>query len=516
MLFHPWTFFIFFIAPIAGFWVLRPTRFWLHWILLASAVFYGWWHPYYLLLVFYSTALDYFIVGWMERGPHLAKPGWRFAASVALLIGAIVVGLTAPAGWGGLAAAIGFFAAVLAVGHWLRSRRDWLLVSIINNLSVLVFFKYAGFAIENLNTLLARLGVGQLPSAESLMPPGWEYVLPVGISFYTFQSMSYTIDFYRGIISREPSFVRFAAFVTFFPQLVAGPIERAKNLLPQFSKIPRVKLVDVTDGASLFLVGLFKKVALANYLGLYVDRIYGDVGLQGGVALALATFAFGWQIYFDFSGYTDMARGVARCMGFRLMLNFRNPYLAVSLADFWSRWHISLSTWFRDYVYIPLGGNRVDGLNLQRNLLITFVISGLWHGAAWTFLIWGALHGLGLIANRGLEQAAWWRDRFPPLAKRLVVFVFVCFAWVFFRAESLSQATAILQRIFVTGWADPQMPLLLLLLVVSVWVYQFVYESALRSWLEKPPVKVALALAMILWMLLFAPGGTEPFIYFQF
>ena len=304
--------------------------------------------------------------------------------------------------------------------------------------------------------------------------------------------------------------------MTFFPQLVAGPIERAKNLLPQFSKIPHVKLVDVTDGASLFLVGLFKKVALANYLGLYVDRIYGDVGLQGGVALALATFAFGWQIYFDFSGYTDMARGVARCMGFRLMLNFRNPYLAVSLADFWSRWHISLSTWFRDYVYIPLGGNRVDGLNLQRNLLITFVISGLWHGAAWTFLIWGALHGLGLIANRGLEQAAWWRDRFPPLAKRLVVFVFVCFAWVFFRAESLSQATAILQRIFVTGWADPQMPLLLLLLVVSVWVYQFVYESALRSWLEKPPVKVALALAMILWMLLFAPGGTEPFIYFQF
>ena len=238
--------------------------------------------------------------------------------------------------------------------------------------------------------------------------------------------------------------------------------------------------------------------------------------MQGGVALALATFAFGWQIYFDFSGYTDMARGIARCMGFRLMLNFRNPYLAVSLADFWSRWHISLSTWFRDYVYIPLGGNRVDGLKLQRNLLITFVISGLWHGAAWTFLIWGALHGLGLIANRGLEQTVWWRDRFPPLAKRLVVFVFVCFAWVFFRAESLSQATAILQRIFVTGWADPQMPLLLLLLVVSVWVYQFVYESALRSWLEKPPVKVALALAMILWMLLFAPGGTEPFIYFQF
>ena len=516
MLFHTWPFLLFFIVTIIGFWALRPTRFWRHWILLASAVFYGWWHPYYLLLVFYSTALDYFIVGWMERGPRLARPGWRMAASVVGVGAVAITGLAAPAGWGGLAAAIVFFAAMLEVGHWLRSRRAWLVVSVINNLSVLVFFKYAGFAIENLNVVLARLGAGQLPSAESLMPPGWEYVLPVGISFYTFQSMSYTIDFYRGNIAREPSFVRFAAFVTFFPQLVAGPIERAKNLLPQFAKFPKIKPGDVSDGASLFLVGLFKKVALANYLGLYVDRVYGDVATHGGASLALATFAFGWQIYFDFSGYTDMARGVARCMGFRLMLNFRNPYLAVSLADFWSRWHISLSTWFRDYVYIPLGGSRVGNLKLWRNLLITFVVSGLWHGAAWTFLIWGALHGLGLIVNRDLEQIAWWRDRCPSLAKRLVVFVFVSFAWVFFRAESFGQAVQILQRIFTTGWADPQMPLLLLLLVVSVWVYQFIYESPLRAWLEKPPMKVALAVAMILWLLLFAPGGGEPFIYFQF
>ncbi|MDP6795954.1 MAG: MBOAT family O-acyltransferase, partial [Verrucomicrobiota bacterium] len=420
MLFHTWTFLLYFIATIAGFWVLRPTRYWLHWILLSSVVFYGWWHPYYLLLVFYSTALDYFIVGWMELGPRLFRPGWRLGVSCASFVLAIIVGLVAPAGWGGLAVAVVFFAAVLAVGHWLRNRRVWLVVSIINNLSVLFFFKYAGFAIENLNTLLARLGSGQLPSAESLMPLGWEYVLPVGISFYTFQSMSYTFDFYRGAIAREPSFVRFAAFVTFFPQLVAGPIERAKNLLPQFARFPRIKWSDVTDGASLFLVGLFKKVALANYLGQYVDRVYGDVPSQGGAALALATFAFGWQIYFDFSGYTDMARGVARCMGFRLMLNFRNPYLAVSLADFWSRWHISLSTWFRDYVYIPLGGNRVGGLKLCRNLLITFVVSGLWHGAAWTFLIWGALHGLGLIANRGLEQTVWWHTRCPRLGTRVV------------------------------------------------------------------------------------------------
>ena len=516
MLFHTWTFLLFFAVTIAGFWALRPTRFWLHWILLASAVFYGWWHPYYLLLVFYSTALDYFIVGWMERETRLAKPGWRMVASFAVFVGSVLIGLLVPAGWGGLAMAVGFFAVVLAVGHWRRSRRCWLVVSVINNLSVLVFFKYAAFAIENLNALLAQVGASLLPSAEALMPPGWEYMLPVGISFYTFQSMSYTIDFYRGNIAREPSFVRFATFVTFFPQLVAGPIERAKTLLPQFSKRPRVTVADICDGVSLFLVGLFKKVSLANYLGLYVDRIYSEAATQGGAALALATFAFGWQIYFDFSGYTDMARGVARCMGFRLMLNFRNPYLAVSLADFWSRWHISLSTWFRDYLYIPLGGNRVGSLKFCRNLLITFIVSGLWHGGAWTFLIWGVLHGLGLIVNRALEQVGWWRDGCPCLLKRLGVFVFVCFAWVFFRAESLGQAVEILQRIFTMGWVDPQMPLLLLLLVVSVWVYQFIYESPLRAWLEKMPIKVALTVAMILWLLLFAPGAGEPFIYFQF
>ncbi|MEO2020475.1 MAG: MBOAT family O-acyltransferase, partial [Pirellulaceae bacterium] len=421
MLFHTWTFLCFFVIVLGGFHALCKTSLWVHWLLLASYVFYGWWNPYYLGLILYSTALDFLVVRMMDR------PNTR--------------------------------------------RRLWLWISIINNLSLLFFFKYAGFFISNLNGLLGL----NLPQPENLMPFGLEYLLPVGISFYTFQSMSYTIDFYRGEIEREKSFVRFATFVSFFPQLVAGPIERARNLLPQFLRAPKVTREDFADGLSLFVLGLFKKLALANYLALYVERVYGAPGDFGGGALALATFAFAWQIYFDFSGYTDMARGVARMMGFRLMLNFNNPYLAVSLGDFWSRWHISLSTWFRDYLYIPLGGNRRGVKRVCLNLLATFIISGLWHGAAWTFLVWGSLHGLGLVATRQLERSSWFRDRLPRFVKQAGIFLFVGFAWIFFRAESMADASLIINRIFGSAWTDPQVPLLMLGLVSVIWAYQFLH-----------------------------------------
>ncbi len=205
--------------------------------------------------------------------------------------------------------------------------------------------------------------------------------MPVGISFFVFQSMTYTIDYYRGQVEREPNFLRYAAFVAMFPQLLSGPIERARNILPQLCQAPAISRQDVADGCSLFIVGLFKKVALADYLALYVDRIYGSPGQFEAPALVLASFAYAWQICFDFSGYTDMARGAARMLGIRLMLNFDNPYLADGLGDFWRRWHISLSTWFRDYVYIPLGGSRRGELATYRNMCLTMVISGLWHGA---------------------------------------------------------------------------------------------------------------------------------------
>ncbi|MCB1125625.1 MAG: MBOAT family protein, partial [Verrucomicrobiae bacterium] len=396
------------------------------------------------------------------------------------------------------------------------SRRTWLVVSLLNNLAILVFFKYARFFVENANAVLAGMHWTQrLPDPSTLMPFGAAYVLPVGISFFTFQSLSYSIDFYRGQVHRERNFIRFATFVAFFPQLVAGPIERAKNLLPQFCQFPRIRSRDVADGLSLFLVGLFKKLALANYLSFYVERVYDNPEACDAPTLILATFAFAWQIFFDFSGYTDMARGVARIMGFDLMLNFNNPYLATGLGDFWSRWHISLSTWFRDYVYIPLGGNRRGSLLTYRNLLVTFLISGVWHGAAWTFAIWGALHAIGTLLTRELERSVFYRDRVPRPLKQLATFAFVCFAWIFFRAESLPEAWLIISRIATGSWHAPGMPALMLLLVGLVWLYQFTFESRFKPALETAFARVLLAAAMTLYLCLFATEGGA-FIYFQF
>ncbi len=415
-------------------------------------------------------------------------------------------------------ACIGFAVLVLlmAVGARLGSRRIWLLISLVNNLALLLFFKYARFLVENVNALLGWAGASfHLPDPSALMPYGWSYVLPVGISFFTFQSMSYTIDFYLGKVARERNFLRFATFVCFFPQLMAGPIERAKQMLPQFQQAPAFRLVNLTDGLSLFLVGLFKKLALADYLALYVERVYDNPERFGAPALLLATFAFAWQIFFDFSGYTDMARGVARMMGFNLVLNFNNPYLATGLGDFWSRWHISLSTWFRDYVYIPLGGSRRGTFNTYRNLFLTFLISGIWHGANWTFAIWGMLHAFGVMLTRQLERSAFYRERVPVLLKRLLVFVYVCFAWIFFRAASLADARLIVSRIFQAAWSSPEIPALMLLLVGLVWLYEFVYESRLRRVLRFGFVRVALAVGMMLYLCLCASGGGT-FIYFQF
>jgi D-alanyl-lipoteichoic acid acyltransferase DltB (MBOAT superfamily) len=347
------------------------------------------------------------------------------------------------------------------------------------------------------------------------MPFGFHYLLPVGISFFTFQSLSYTIDFYLGKMNRERNLLRFATFVCFFPQLMAGPIERARHLIPQLREFPAIRLRNFTDGASLFLVGLFKKLALANYLSFYVNRVYDNPQAFGAPSLLLGTVAFAWQIFFDFSGYTDMARGVARLMGFNLILNFNNPYLATSLGDFWSRWHISLSTWFRDYVYIPLGGNRKGKWKTFRNLFITFFVAGVWHGAAWTFVIWGALHGLGVLATRGLERSVFYRERVPKLLKQAGVFLFVSFTWIFFRADSLKDALLIVERLFTAAWQDPEIPALMCALVLLVWLYEFSYESRVRAFLQTGLVRVSLAVFMVLYLCLCSSRGGA-FIYFQF
>jgi D-alanyl-lipoteichoic acid acyltransferase DltB (MBOAT superfamily) len=249
-----------------------------------------------------------------------------------------------------------------------------------------------------------------------------------------------------------------------------------------------------------------------------VDQIYEAPGQFQAPALILATVAFAWQIYFDFSGYTDMARGIARVMGFRLMLNFNNPYVATGLGDFWSRWHISLSTWFKDYVYFPLGGNRNGSFVTYRNMFLTMVISGIWHGAAWTFVIWGVLHALGRIVTRDLERTRFYREWVPTLVKQMLVFAFVTFTWIFFRAQSLGDAWLIVKRVFSSGWADPQIPLLMVTLVVAVWAYQLLYTNALitRRFLELAPVRVGLAILMIVYLVIVAQPSTKAFIYFQF
>jgi len=458
MLFHTWHFFVFFLIVYFIYLPLKKTRFYLHWLLAASYFFYGWWNPLYLLIITYSTVINYYAVILMQKS---------------------------------------------------QNKKLWLTVSIVNSLGVLGFFKYGAFIAENLNIFLSRLG-----EPFSIPAPG--VLLPVGISFYTFQSMSYTIDLYRGKVKRESSFIRFATFVSLFPQLVAGPIERAKNLLPQLTGKPEISRDDITDGLSLFFVGLFKKIVLADYLALYVDKIYAAPGYFDSFSLIVATFAFGWQIYFDFSGYTDMARGIAKMMGFNLMLNFNNPYLATSLGDFWNRWHISLSTWFKDYVYIPLGGNRRGKVNTYKNMFLTMVISGLWHGAAWNFVIWGILHAVGRFLTRELERTNFYNKKVPKLVKQLSVFTFVTFAWIFFRVESLSDATLIVSRIFTAGLANPNFPLLALFFCISIWIYQFLYESKVKKFLEWAPLKVGIMIFILLCLTIFASSGQDAFIYFQF
>jgi len=458
MLFQTWSFLVFFLIAYPLYLLVKGTRLRLPFLLLISYVFYAWLDVWYLIPIIYASVVDYVVVAAMARS---------------------------------------------------RRQRLWLFVSIANSLLLLGVFKYGGFIAANLNILLGALKL-------SLAVPAPGRLLPAGLSFYLFQSMGYVIDCHRGTVEREKSFLAHATFVAFFPRLLAGPIERAGNLLPQLHETPTIKADDYAEGLSLFVVGLFKKIALADYLALYVGQVYGAPREFQAPALLLATFLFAWQIYFDFSGYTDMARGAARMLGIRLMLNFNNPYLATSLGEFWGRWHISLSSWFKDYVYIPLGGNRKGKVNTYRNIFLTMVLSGLWHGAAWTFVLWGAVHAIGRFATRELERTAFYQQRVPRLAKQVFVFAIVMFAWIFFRAESIGDAWLIVARIFSSGLSDPRCPLLAAGLIAAVWCYQYVFESRLRLLLELRAVRVGLVVLMLTFLAVFTPSSEQAFIYMQF
>ena len=401
MLFNSFTFVFFLLLAFAGYWglgrmkdgrVLQNV-----FLLLASYVFYGWWDARFLALIVISSGVD-FLCGWQMGEAN--RP---------------------------------------------EDRRPWLWLSLGVNLGMLGFFKYFDFFSESLQVAFAELGV-------DLSFPLLNIILPVGISFYTFQTLSYTIDIYRGHLKPTRDPIAFFAFVSFFPQLVAGPIERARDLLPQFGVTRRFDRGFAVTGLRLMLWGFFKKMVVADRLGSYVDAVYFSPEEYSGTSLALATIFFATQIYCDFSGYSDIAIGVARLFGFRLSTNFRSPYLATSLRDFWARWHITLTGWFRDYVYLPLGGNRVPKIQWALNILAVFLVSGLWHGAAWGFLVWGALHGVYYLIERELKLN--WEKWGIPGIGWLATLGLVAFAWIFFRAPYTSEWRPILHRLFSGGPLD--------------------------------------------------------------
>jgi alginate O-acetylation protein len=404
-----------------------------------------------------------------------------------------------------------------------RSRR-WRKISLFSgifiNLGILFFYKYYEFAGSLITDFFSLLNIG-------IEIPRWNVLLPVGISFYIFQAVGYAVDVYRGTIKAEKNFVVYALFISFFPQLVAGPIERAKNMLPQFREKHKFSYENFDAGLRLMIWGFFMKLCVADRVSTYVDAVYNNYMEHSGVSLLLATFFFTFQIYCDFAGYSLIAIGSSKMMGFTLMENFHRPYFAKSIKEFWRRWHISLSTWFKDYLYIPLGGNRVGHYRHLWNLFVTFLVSGIWHGANLTFVLWGSLHGLyqivGIEKNRLLPKVNV-SKRLHTVFNCLVTFVLVMFAWIFFRANDLHSAFSIIAKIFTdrgplfTGEGIPS--LLLGFMCIGILMLKEIKDEmsikvhALNSknyWVRI--ISISLFIAFIILTASFNGGA---FIYFQF
>jgi alginate O-acetyltransferase complex protein AlgI len=472
MLFNSFEFALFF-GVCFGLYLVLPHRGQNRMLLLASYVFYAAWNWKFLSLIILSTLVDY---------------------TVGLRMG----GETDPA-----------------------RRRRLVTISLAVNLGVLGFFKYANFFAESFSDLSQALG---LPASSFVL----DVVLPVGISFYTFQTLSYTIDIYRGRLEPTRDLPDFALFVAFFPQLVAGPIERASSLLPQIFGKRKLTWERVGSGSWLVLGGLFKKVVIADNLAPLVDMVYGAEANPTAPELIFATYAFAFQIYCDFSGYTDIARGIARMLGFDLMLNFRLPYAATGPSDFWRRWHISLSSWLRDYLYISLGGNRDGTSRTYRNLMLTMLLGGLWHGAAWPFVLWGAFHGGWLIVHRLLQplltsidpqsasaRTAWY------VIRVLVTFHLVCLGWMMFRAASLAHVGSLLVVLggswdpgLVSQWMLPFACLTAPLIVMQVIQARTRELEVVRSW--PTFARTGVYASAMIGIILFGETLGAPFVYFQF
>ncbi|MEM7154972.1 MAG: MBOAT family protein [Myxococcota bacterium] len=470
MLFNSWVFLAFFAATFAAYWVTSRKLVLQNLVLLiASYVFYGWWNWKFLGLIVLSTAIDY------------------------------VAGLK------------------IADEEDDAKRKRWVAVSCVSNLGILAAFKYFDFFLGSLGEALAMVGM------EAAMP-SLEWVLPVGISFYTFQSMSYSIDVYRGETKASRNPLDFAVYVAFFPQLVAGPIERSSRFLPQVRQKRSITTAGLEAGLFLVLWGLFKKVVVADNAAVIANAVFDDAASHQGMELWLGALAFTIQIYGDFSGYSDIARGLAKTMGFELMVNFKLPYFAVSPSDFWRRWHVSLSSWLRDYLYIPLGGNRGGAVGTYRNLFLTMLLGGLWHGAAWHFVLWGAYHGTLLIVFRlaGAVRGPWlprktlWAD----LLRMSVMFPLTVGGWVLFRVQTMADLQAFLDGAFTSTEAEVGLTAVIL---AALWAPVLLMQLAQAI---SDDLLVALRLPVLLRGVLyglfiaccvaFATGESIEFIYFQF
>jgi len=490
MLFNSVEFLLFF-PIVVTIYFLCPQRYRWAFLLAASYVFYAAWRLEYVLLLLLSTVVDYFAA--RKMGTIVDK----------------------------------------------AARRKYLFLSLAVNLGLLFTFKYFNFFNESLSGLLRVFNVDyQLPLLNVL--------LPVGISFYTFQSLSYVIDVYRGTVKPESHFGIFALYVSFFPQLVAGPIERAKHMLPQFHMQHFFNEGRINSGLRLMLWGMFKKVVIADRLAVYVNQAYNNPADYDGAALLMATYFFAFQIYCDFSGYSDIAVGAAHILGFDLMENFRQPYVARSVAGFWRRWHISLSTWFRDYLYIPLGGSRVAPWRWYMNLAIVFLVSGLWHGGKSTFVIWGALHALYVLSEIWLGRASLWgmarvgrenQSLLPNWLKTVLTFHLILFSWIFFRANNLDDALLIIQNIgrmattmplvsLFAPWRDAGVAdantemilsvVLIIVLEIIQWFERYI-ASMERTFISNPLwLRWLSYVAMAIAITNLGVSIDTPFIYFQF
>jgi D-alanyl-lipoteichoic acid acyltransferase DltB (MBOAT superfamily) len=533
--------FIIFLVVVYCLYLVLPFRPQNYMLLAASYVFYGWWDPRFLFLVVISSTVDYWVGLTMDAG-RLTR-SQKLVPAVFLVVAALVLlGILPktlfrqnyPAFWNEpstvpliFLASIGFLTLAQSIYAILKSlpedrrRLFCVSISVVTQLGLLGFFKYFNFFVDSLHAALSDIGI---------QSAAWhlDIVLPVGISFYTFQSLSYTIDIYRRGIKPTKSFFDFALFVAYFPQLQAGPIERARHLIPQLSNPRQLDLDQSMRGLYLIVFGFFKKVGIADGVAPVVDQVFGSGGHITWIDIVIGTVLFAIQIYCDFSGYTDIARGVSKMLGIDLMTNFNLPYFASNPQDFWRRWHISLSTWLRDYLYVPLGGNRGNLAFVCRNLMLTMALGGLWHGAAWNYLLWGVYQGVLLCVYRVWREwrpvgAAFWRRAVPHAALIAIFFIFVCYGWLLFRAHSLAQIlhfSGVLVSDFGNlnyGAGIPRFSSLLgLILLLCIELVKYYADDARFYRSLVLPARGLLIATMLTVIMIGMSNEPAQFIYFQF